>query len=164
LIAAFPAIAQRLPKPGKWMNSIKIFFALMILATCLWLLSLLTIFIGSTKVLVIAAVLLLTLLVLIYRVHGKKILFVIIAGLIILGGVTLTIVNLNKKSGLIQQQNSLNWQVLDSNTIQQQVAAGKTVFVDVTADWCVTCKANKIGVINQDPVFDSSIPFGALGP
>ncbi len=155
VIAAFPAIAQRLPKPGKWMNSIKIFFALMILATCLWLLSLLTIFIGSTKVLVIAAVLLLTLLVLIYRVHGKKILFVIIAGLIILGGVTLTIVNLNKKSGLIQQQNSLNWQVLDSNTIQQQVAAGKTVFVDVTADWCVTCKANKIGVINQDPVYSA---------
>ncbi|MCW1891066.1 thioredoxin family protein [Vibrio chagasii] len=29
----------------------------------------------------------------------------------------------------------------------------KTVFVDVTAEWCITCKANKIGVILQDPVY-----------
>ncbi|MCQ8156571.1 thioredoxin family protein, partial [Vibrio parahaemolyticus] len=27
------------------------------------------------------------------------------------------------------------------------------VFVEVTADWCVTCNANKIGVIWQDPVY-----------
>ena len=30
---------------------------------------------------------------------------------------------------------------------------GNVVFVDVTAKWCVTCKANKIGVLLQDPVF-----------
>ncbi len=29
------------------------------------------------------------------------------------------------------------------------------MFVDVTADWCVTCKANKIGVILQDPVYSA---------
>jgi suppressor for copper-sensitivity B len=34
------------------------------------------------------------------------------------------------------------------------VAQGKTVFVDVTADWCITCKANKIGVILQNPVYE----------
>ena len=27
------------------------------------------------------------------------------------------------------------------------------MFVDVTADWCVTCKANKIGVMLQEPVY-----------
>ncbi len=31
----------------------------------------------------------------------------------------------------------------------------KTVFVDVTADWCITCKANKIGVLLQDPVYSA---------
>ena len=27
------------------------------------------------------------------------------------------------------------------------------MFVDVTADWCVTCKANKVGVLLQEPVY-----------
>jgi len=155
VIAAFPSIAQRLPKPGKWMNGVKIFFALMILVTCLWLLSLLTVFIGLTAVCVLGAVFLLTLLVLIYREHGKKILFVIIGLLVILAGATLTLVNLNKSNGLIQEKNILDWQTLDSQKIPQEVAAGKTVFVDVTADWCVTCKANKIGVIYQEPVYSA---------
>ncbi|HCE51514.1 MAG TPA: cytochrome C biogenesis protein, partial [Shewanella baltica] len=47
----------------------------------------------------------------------------------------------------------LAWTPLDQALINQQVAQGKTVFVDVTADWCITCKANKVGVILQDPVY-----------
>ncbi len=46
------------------------------------------------------------------------------------------------------------WQPLKSEEISQAVAQGKTVFVDVTADWCITCKANKIGVMLQNPVYD----------
>ncbi|MGO2458359.1 thioredoxin family protein, partial [Vibrio casei] len=49
----------------------------------------------------------------------------------------------------------LSWQPLDTLAIQQQVTAGNTVFVDVTADWCITCKANKIGVLLQQPVYDA---------
>ncbi|MCK5818262.1 MAG: thioredoxin family protein [Psychromonas sp.] len=155
LIAAFPIIAQRLPKPGKWMNSIKIFFALMILATCLWLLSLMTIFIGLSKVLTIVTILLLTFFILIYRTHGKKLLYIIISLLIILCAATLSIRHLYENNRLAQKQIDLHWQVLDSKTIDQQVAAGKTVFVEVTADWCVTCKANEIGVIDQEPVYSA---------
>jgi len=32
------------------------------------------------------------------------------------------------------------------------VAAGDVVFVDVTADWCLTCIANKTLVVDRDPV------------
>lgn len=32
------------------------------------------------------------------------------------------------------------------------VRSGQTVFVDVTADWCVTCKINKALVINTEAV------------
>ncbi len=31
-------------------------------------------------------------------------------------------------------------------------AEGKTVFVDATADWCITCKANKALVIDRGEV------------
>jgi suppressor for copper-sensitivity B len=32
------------------------------------------------------------------------------------------------------------------------VAEGKTVFVDVTAEWCVTCLVNKAAVLDRGPV------------
>ncbi|OJX73865.1 protein-disulfide reductase DsbD domain-containing protein [Magnetospirillum sp. 64-120] len=44
------------------------------------------------------------------------------------------------------------WQVFDQKSLEDQVAAGKVVLVDVTADWCITCKVNKAAVIDRDPV------------
>jgi suppressor for copper-sensitivity B len=32
------------------------------------------------------------------------------------------------------------------------VSSGKLVLVDVTADWCITCKANKALVLDQPPI------------
>ncbi len=48
-----------------------------------------------------------------------------------------------------------HWDVLNTDKIAEQVAQGKTVFVDVTADWCITCKANKVGVLLQEPVYSA---------
>ena len=38
--------------------------------------------------------------------------------------------------------------------IPDYVADNRVVFVDVTADWCITCQANKKLVIDQQPVAD----------
>jgi suppressor for copper-sensitivity B len=44
------------------------------------------------------------------------------------------------------------WAKFDQAAIAQHVAEGKTVFVDVTADWCLTCKANKKFVLETPDV------------
>jgi suppressor for copper-sensitivity B len=44
------------------------------------------------------------------------------------------------------------WQDWQPAMIGPLVDSGKTVFVDVTATWCITCKANKSLVIEQAPV------------
>jgi suppressor for copper-sensitivity B len=44
------------------------------------------------------------------------------------------------------------WVEFDELAISDLVAADKVVFVDVTADWCITCQANKSVVIDQQPV------------
>ncbi|HEY5716587.1 MAG TPA: protein-disulfide reductase DsbD domain-containing protein [Psychromonas sp.] len=152
LIAAFPAAALLLPKPGKWMGSVKLLFALMILATCLWLLSLLGNFIGMLNTIVVAATLLLLLFTLTVRKYGKRVLLTVLASLLLTTAVSLLVASLTAKNWASPLTGDLHWQPLDAQSIAQQVEAGKTVFVDVTADWCITCKANKIGVLLQDPV------------
>jgi len=44
------------------------------------------------------------------------------------------------------------WQTFEQEKIAAAVDDNQVVFVDVTADWCLTCKANKRAVIEQNPV------------
>jgi len=44
------------------------------------------------------------------------------------------------------------WVRFDPTAIAAQVAAGKVVLVDITADWCLTCKVNAAAVLERDPV------------
>ncbi|MEH6452741.1 MAG: protein-disulfide reductase DsbD domain-containing protein [Psychromonas sp.] len=155
LIALFPSIALLLPKPGKWMGTIKLIFALMILVTCFWLLSLLTNFIGLLAVLIIAALLLLIFSIMAVRKYGKRIFLIVFSSLLLVTALGLLVGSLTAKHWASPLASDLEWQALDAGSIEAQVAAGKTVFVDVTADWCVTCKANKIGVLLQDPVYSA---------
>ncbi|GAB2176127.1 protein-disulfide reductase DsbD family protein [Dongia sp. agr-C8] len=50
------------------------------------------------------------------------------------------------------QGEAVRWQAFEPDKIPELVAAGKTVFVDVTAEWCITCKANKALLIDPPPV------------
>ena len=44
------------------------------------------------------------------------------------------------------------WQVWSENARKAAQDDGKLVFLDITADWCITCKANKRFVIERDPL------------
>jgi len=44
------------------------------------------------------------------------------------------------------------WRGFDEAAIPQLVAQGKTVLIDVTADWCLTCKVNERLVLAQEPI------------
>ena len=45
-----------------------------------------------------------------------------------------------------------NWQAWSPSKAQEYVAEGHVVFVDVTAAWCLTCKANKALVLDSDDI------------
>ena len=51
-----------------------------------------------------------------------------------------------------QDGSGLSWQMWSPAALEDARAAGIPVFVDVTADWCITCKANKALVLDRDPV------------
>ena len=47
---------------------------------------------------------------------------------------------------------SEHWQRFNPSAIDGYVANGKTVFVDITADWCITCKVNRALVTDTDEI------------
>lgn len=153
LVAVFPSIALKLPKPGPWMNVVKIVFGIMMLATSVWLLSLMANHVPMLWIALIAVVAFVVMMARVKRVYGEKALavsgtasLVLIAGGLLLGSVT-------ADQWATPLPDDLAWQKLSNSAIEEHVNNGRVVFVDVTADWCVTCKANKIGVIWQDPVY-----------
>ena len=45
---------------------------------------------------------------------------------------------------ILDQRRSVDiWQDYSAALVSQSLAEGKSVFVDVTAAWCITCKANE---------------------
>lgn len=49
-------------------------------------------------------------------------------------------------------EEQIAWQPLSEEAVQNALAQHKRVFVDVTADWCITCKINKLNVLSRDDV------------
>jgi suppressor for copper-sensitivity B len=52
------------------------------------------------------------------------------------------------KYSLFSKNNS-QWESYNSESLLSHISNGKTVFIDITADWCVTCKVNKLLVLNS---------------
>ncbi|MEI8595852.1 protein-disulfide reductase DsbD family protein [Photobacterium sp. Hal280] len=154
-IALFPLMVRWLPKPGVWMGKMKVLFGIMMLATTLWLLTLLAPHwpIWSLWLAGIAGVSLI-----VWRsvkVFGGKPVGVLGSVFLLLSAVVLLTASLTAEKWATPLPPEPSWQPLNVAAISQQVAEGNTVFVDVTADWCITCKANKVRVLLQQPVYDA---------
>ncbi len=152
LLIMSPQLVYLLPKPGNWMLLIKKIMAVFLTLTVIWLIYILSHHIGdSLTYLVLAAALLI--LAAFYTQNKllkvSLITFVIIALFFIptLAKVTYT------PSSNLKTHNQL-WQKFDEAQLENLVNSGKTIIVDVTADWCLTCKLNKAQVLNNKEVLN----------
>jgi suppressor for copper-sensitivity B len=152
VVAAFPQLACFFPKPGRWMNIIKIVFSALLLLTSLWLITLLASFVDSAYLWAVSSFLSLIFIFFLGKNYGRKALVSSISFLMIFSALMLFLTANQWRKVL---PTDLDWQTLNVATISEQVNQGKTVFVDVTAQWCITCKANKVGVVLQDPVYSA---------
>ncbi|UAN44449.1 thioredoxin family protein [Serratia sp. JSRIV001] len=152
LIAAWPALALRLPRPGRWMNGMRLALGLLMLVSSLWLLSLMTNHIGVKPTLIVGAILLLGLLLAVWQQLGARSAGIATASVLMVGGLALLVGSLTANQWRQPLHDNIAWQPLSEQAIVQALAENKRVFVDVTADWCVTCKANKYNVLLRDEV------------
>jgi suppressor for copper-sensitivity B len=46
------------------------------------------------------------------------------------------------------------WHKFDQNLIREKISTGTLVIVDITADWCVTCKVNKFTTLDNKKMLE----------
>ena len=149
LVAALPRLALWLPKPGRWMGRLRILLGLMMLGSSLWLASLLGNHLGSTATGWLMAAMVLALLMGILWRYGLRGFTLALSLSALIGGALLLGRPHGERGGSVDR---IAWQPLSEQAITDALAQNKRVFVDVTADWCVTCKANKYNVLLRDEV------------
>lgn len=155
LVAAVPALAARLPRPGPWMTVLRRILGLALAATAVWLLSVIAAQVGTAAAAGVAALLLAlaVLLALTRRAPQRRLATPALVGVLALAAVLLPAgFELQSRGDRASTAPEGLWQPLDVARIPALVAEGKTVFVDVTADWCITCQVNKRLVLEFDDV------------
>jgi len=163
LLSARPGWMKFLPKPGAWMEKLKQFMAFPLFATLLWLLSILGGQKGIDGILWTAAFLLsLGLAVWIYGAFcgplssvRTRVLAIACALGVALGGGWFFIgsgfLTATAQSGAVSKD-GIPWQPFSQALVDELLAEGKPVFIDFTADWCITCKFNERTAINTPAV------------
>ncbi|WP_371816334.1 protein-disulfide reductase DsbD family protein [Moritella sp. 5] len=153
LVATFPSLVSLLPRPGGWMGTVKTVFAGLLMLTCLWLVTLLSSFLPTLAIYGLFSIVSLVFIGFMIKLKGKRAVLISVSVGLLLGSGGMLAASLTTSKWSNGLPDDLVWQNLDTVRIDEQVKEGKTVFVNVTADWCITCKANKIGVVLQDPVY-----------
>ncbi|WP_232317247.1 protein-disulfide reductase DsbD family protein [Parasaccharibacter apium] len=167
VLALVPGLAQRLPRPGGWMERLKQLLAFPLLASCVWLLWVAVLQRGGDAVLLMAGgAVLLGLGSWLYGLAQQRAmlgqaprfvlgcrLLALLCLLVCLAGLGRSVVMddesgspvaaTGKTGAAIQGQDGPTIEPFSAERLAALRAAGQPVFVDMTASWCVTCMVNE---------------------
>lgn len=161
LVFSYSGGARKLmPRPGPWMDTLKQFLAFPLYAAAIWLLWVVGRQTGvNTMAAVLTGALALTMALWLWRFGGwRRALAVAFA---------LAAISLGGWRGLDESgsRNSLLAEgrvAWSEPALAELRAAGKPVFVDVTADWCITCIANERAVLLTDTMQAAFAEHGVI--
>ncbi|MHA6289090.1 protein-disulfide reductase DsbD family protein [Maricaulis sp. CAU 1757] len=151
LLSFFPALLERLPRPGPWMVTFRQVLAFPMFGSALWLMWVLAIQTGANGVLLLG----IAMLALAFAVwaHGQRGLvwrLMTVLGLVLIVVSTAFVARLPDTSATIAASSTTEpWSRERVSALRSE---GRAVFVDVTAAWCVTCQVNKMRVLNDADV------------
>jgi len=181
LLTAIPAWMKFLPKPGAWMETAKQFMGFLMMATLIWLLYVLGKQLGMEAVIWTAAFLLTvgiscwlvgrfaTLTASRRKVAATWVVAVALAAF----GYWWFLENTLNVRGLIAgeptaeengapQAGKIAWQSFSLAGLEADLRDNKPVFLDFTAEWCLTCKVNEKAVLSDPLVVEKFRTSGIL--
>jgi thiol:disulfide interchange protein/DsbC/DsbD-like thiol-disulfide interchange protein len=156
LLSLSPRLARWLPKPGAWMQRFKVAMAFPMFATVVWLVWVL----GQQSGIDAAAALLAVLVALAFaawtwgaRAQGMgRVWSAIGAALAAVALVWAWPMWREVQAAPQQAATASAWQPWAPGKVEAELAAGRSVFVDFTAAWCVSCQVNKRTTLDRAEV------------
>lgn len=152
LIALFPGVATRLPKPGQWMVTLRKILGLALLGTAVWLLTVLMAQVGLNAAIALSGLMVGVIFVFAFKARLNKIATPVVLALFV---AAFAVPSLAQKDDIDKQLAEKLWVKFDQGEINHLISEGKVIFVDVTAEWCITCQVNKNLVLYQGDAFET---------
>ncbi|MDO9279512.1 MAG: protein-disulfide reductase DsbD family protein [Polaromonas sp.] len=165
-----PAVARAMPRPGPWMVTFKTFMAFPMFATVAWLVWILGQQSGIDGAGTLLGLLVLMALVIWTFTLTGKVRVVAVSLSLLTAALALStagpsVVKLMEfgPTGTSAVSATERWQPWAPGRVEQLTGEGRSVFVDFTAAWCVTCQYNKKTTLsNSDVLADMDAKHVAL--
>jgi thiol:disulfide interchange protein DsbD len=163
LFSFLPAAARILPRPGAWMKTMKEGLAFPLFATVAWLLSILgnqagveAVFRTLFALILVAAAIWFAKWQTQKRVPKIASRVLAVVSILLAIGLIQGLGSLRDKAGAegVGAKGSVHepWRVWTPELLEKSLGEKKTVIVNLTADWCVTCKVNETVVFERESV------------
>ena len=145
LLSWWPGMAEKMPRPGAWMERFKEFLAFPLYLTAVWLL---WVFGRQTSSDAVAALIcgIVLLLFAFWVLKTRKNALTVITALI----ATALALILPWQTHTNSDNSTTPWEPYSETKLQLLRAKGEPVFVNMTADWCITCLANEKLALSSD--------------
>jgi thiol:disulfide interchange protein DsbD len=164
VLTLVPGWAKILPRPGNWMVHLKTFLGFALLGSAIWIVWLLGRQAGvdaMAAMLVFSGVLGVAAwlfgLVQFKSMSKQKIAALIIAAGLVgsAAGYIFPLQASSDTANQIEASGDIDWKTWSEEAVQAELDQGRPVFVDFTADWCLTCKVNERNAIDTEPVHEA---------
>jgi thiol:disulfide interchange protein DsbD len=151
VLASAPQLLRLLPRPGPWLETLKQLFAFPLYATVVWLLWVLGQQAGVNAIAVVLMAMIVVALGAWLWARGVRnanaptravslalMLFAAIGSVAVTKNATPPAV-----AAPVMSSGAMEWLPWSATTVREQRAAGRPVFVDFTAAWCLSCQVNE---------------------
>ncbi|MEN1940143.1 protein-disulfide reductase DsbD [Luteimonas sp. MJ246] len=167
LVGFVPALADRLPKPGAWMDTLKQVLAFPMYLTAIWLAWVLGRQRGVDAMALVAAGVAVMALALWWleraRMRGGWLRRLPAIALLLVALSSAWLVGRIPAPAVAAAPAAEGGRVpYSAERLRSLRDAGTPVFVNMTADWCVTCKANERGTLSSDAFRDALARTGTI--
>ncbi len=157
-LAFVPPLRAALPKPGPWMEKFKQFLAFPMLAAAAWLLWVYSLQTSDIALFYAVIGLVLTafaIWVFRHSPHGRKArLIVRVLVALALAGMIYVMIHESRMAAPVsrtaESAGAYEWTDFSNASYEASIAGDRPVFVNMTAAWCITCKANERVAIDVD--------------
>ena len=161
LISIRPELLKFLPRPGTWMKKLEIVLGIILIFTTIWIFSILHKQVDASAFIISLLLITAAFLTLgFFHLRGQGPLKILspllgVSALFVIAYSEPPSTNRISKDPRINTASSgdkIVWQEFSPHLIPKMVKNGNLIFVDVTADWCLTCQINKNTFLSSEPI------------